>query len=268
MDLERDTTALWGKTQLMRNSMRFVVLVLAALLARASTVTAQEMALPSAAEVIARYVKASHVDLLVKSHRSTRIKGKMEVPTAAITGTVVEIRSKPNVVMQMMSVPGRGESKGGFDGQNGWSLDPTSGPKLMTGDELNDARITASFTLPLRDTTLYKTRETVELAEYGAQKCYKLRMVTQAGRESFECFSVETGLLVAAQRKVTSPLGLVDNVTLYSDYKNFGGAMLASRIVSEMRGIRQIRTIESVSFDDVQPDELALPPQVKALIKP
>jgi hypothetical protein len=252
-----------------RNVMRRLpqTVLIAAIFTLPLAVHAQPAALPSGADVIARYIKATHIDLLER-HNSIRSTGKIELPAAGISGTVVELRAMESTVVSTMTLVGRGESRSGFDGEHGWSIDPANGPRLISGDELNERRTSANFRAPLRDSTLYRTRETLEVAEYAGQKCYKLRMVTQTGRESLECYSVDTGLLVASVRKVNSPMGSVDNVSLYSDYKEFGGMLLASKTVSESLGQRRVITVEGVVFDEVKPAELELPPQVKALIRP
>jgi hypothetical protein len=243
----------------------------AAILAAPAVVGAQNTAaaqLPSAAQIIDRYHKATNVIAVVGRHNSVRTKAKVETPAQAISANVEEVRARPNKATVIFTRPGRGESRSGFNGEHAWILDPATGPRLYTGEELADRRFQATFMISLRDSVSYPVRETVEVAEFGGEKCYRVRMVNINKRESFECFSVETGLLIAAQRKSPSPMGLVDNVLLYSEYKEFGGARFATKVIQEVLGIRQIHTLESVVFDDVKPEEFDLPPAVKALIPP
>jgi hypothetical protein len=224
--------------------------------------------LPPAAEIIDRYLTVTRVTSVVARHSSVRTKAKVETPAQAITASVEELRARPNKVAVTFTRPGRGEVKSGFDGERAWTLDPVTGPRLHTGDELADRRFQSSFGISQRDSVSYPVRQTVELAEFGGEKCYRVRMVNVNMRESFECFSVASGLLVAAQRKSQSQMGAVDNLLLYSEYKEFGGALFATRVVQEVLGIRQVHTLESVVFDDVKPEEFDLPPAVKALIPP
>ena len=233
----------------------------------AVTAAAQQATLPPASEVIARYIKVSRADLIVNGRSSVRTRGKSEVPAQNLVMTINEVRAKPNHLVAVVNRPGRGELRSGFDGEHAWAIDPATGPRLYSGDELNDRRFTASFTVPLRDASAYPVRETVEIAEFGGQKCYRIRLVSTTGKESFECFSVESGLLVAAQKKTNTPMGLTDNLLLYAEWKEFGGAMFASRVVSEVMGIKQILTLESVTFDDAKPEEFELPAAVRALVK-
>jgi hypothetical protein len=250
------------------NSVTLSMLLLAACIVLASNAAAQSAPLPAAADVIARFVKEAHLDSVVRGARSMRSKASFEMPGTGVSGTVTSLKARPNSLLQVTSVAGLGESKTGFDGTHGWVTDVLRGPRILEGAELADLRVDADFAVTLRDTTNYKVRETVELAEYAGQKCYKVRLVSVAGRESFDCFSVESGLLVASQRKVSSPMGSAENVLLYSDYRAFGRVLMAGRIVQEQMGRQRILTLESVTFDDVQPAELALPPEVRALIKP
>jgi hypothetical protein len=228
----------------------------------------QEVQLPAAAEVIERYLRVTGAAAIVRGHTSVRTRAKTEAPAQGTSAMLEEVRARPNKVVVTITRAGRGEAKSGFDGEHAWALDPTAGPRLFTGEELADRRFSSSFDLALRDSALYPVRETLGIAEFSGQKCYRIRLVNVNKRESFECFSVETGYMVAAQRKASTPLGMVDNVLLFSGYREIGGAVFATRIVQEVLGIRQVHTLESVTFDDARPGEFDLPPAVKALIKP
>jgi hypothetical protein len=63
-------------------------------------------------------------------------------------------------------------------------------------------------------------------------------------------------------------MGPVESLTIYSDYKEFGGSLMATRMTQEALGIRTVLTLESVVFDDVKAEELVPPPEVRALIRP
>jgi hypothetical protein len=65
---------------------------------------------------------------------------------------------------------------------------------------------------------------------------------------------------------MASSMGPIERLSLYSDYKQFGMALMATKVTQEVRGTISVFTLESVTFDDVKPEELAPPPEVRALI--
>jgi hypothetical protein len=233
-----------------------------------SNATAQATPLPTAEEVMERFVTVTGLRKMFDGHTSIRTTAKMEIAGSGITGTVVALKVKPDRMVQTTTIPGIGDATVGFDGKIGWVTDPLRGPRLLVDDELADMALDADFRSALRDTSRYAVRENVGVAELGGESCYRIRLVTGTGRETFECYSVTSGLLVASQRKVKSQDAAVDVTLLLSDYKEFAGVKFAGRVVQEQLGRQRVLTLESVTFDDARDEEHALPPEVKALIRP
>ncbi|HMA21044.1 MAG TPA: hypothetical protein VKO87_09575, partial [Gemmatimonadaceae bacterium] len=86
-------------------------------------------------------------------------------------------------------------------------------------------------------------------------------------RETYDCYSVATGLMVASQGTQKTPMGDIPVLTLYNDYKKFGDVMVATKTVQELMGQQQILTIASVEFGDGTGVTIVPPAAVQALIK-
>ena len=167
-----------------------------------------------------------------------------------------------------MNIPGMGQMNTGFDGTTGWSINPMQGPRLLEGKELEQIREDAGPAATLRGPDRVRSAETVELTTMGGKSCYKVRIVTLTGRESFDCYSPETGLLVGMTQRQDSPMGTVEVTTLFEDWKEFGGLKTATRLRQQMMGQEQILTIDRLEFDrpeDVKAVEV--PEQIKPLVK-
>jgi hypothetical protein len=100
----------------------------------------------------------------------------------------------------------------------------------------------------------------------NGQDCYRVRIQWKSGRESFDCYSVETGLIVAIQQKSESPMGTIDVTVNMNEYKDFDGIKLPTRIVQQMMGAEQVMTITTVDFGAVDPAVFELPAEIKALV--
>lgn len=225
-------------------------------------------ALPPAKDVIARYVAAIGGRDAVMRHSSYRATGTFEMPTAGIKGDLELVHAKPNKMALKMMIPGLGEILTGFDGTVGWSVDPMQGPRLLEGKELEQLSSEADFANMVRAASNITSRETVERTDLGGQPCYKVKVVWKSGRETFDCYSTETGLLVAELRTQESPMGAMDVTSLLSDYKDFGGVKIATRNrVQTAMGQEQVLTLTDFTFDAVPPTAFERPAAIQALVK-
>ncbi len=223
--------------------------------------------LPDADELIAQYVEAiggrdAHAD-----PASIRTSGTMSIPGMGLEGEF-ELIQIPDVGSRMnSSLPGLGEIMAGFDGEVGWSLNPMAGPQLMEGVELEHMHERSLLAATLRDPEVVLERETVEEVEVDGQPCYRVRLVWASGRQSFDCYSTETGRLVRSEDVQVSEMGEVPTVTDFSDYREFHGMMLPTRMVQRTMGMEQVLEITSVAVDDADADDLAPPAPIRTLLE-
>ena len=229
--------------------------------------SAQASALPPAQQIIDRYVAAIGGRDAILRHSSYRATGAFEMPAAGIRGDLELAHAKPNKMAMKVTIPGLGEIVSGYDGTVGWSVNPMQGPRLLEGKELEQMSSEAEFGNWLRAGSNITSRETVERTEIAGRPCYKVRIVWKSGRESFDCYSTETGLLVAMVSKQESPMGTVEVTSLVDDYKQFGDVKLATRTRMQMMGQEQVMTITAVEFDAVPPSAFERPAAIQALVK-
>lgn len=221
--------------------------------------------LPEATQLVQRYLDAVGGREALLAPRTTRARGTFEMPAAGITGELEVVSGKPNRMVTRVTIPALGEMRSGFDGQTGWALDPMMGARLLTGAELDAAREQADPLASVRDPSTYQSMTTVEQTTMGGQACYRVRVVSKSGRESFDCYAVDTGLLVASVNTQDSPMGTMTVTTLVSEYKQFGNVRMPTRMTQEMMGQQQTMTITSVEFDVVDDAAFALPAEIQAL---
>jgi hypothetical protein len=235
----------------------------------AQTAASSTSSLPSGRAIIDRYVQAIGGREAVLRHKTIRSVGTFEMPAAGVKGDLSVVQATPNKMALTMNIPGMGQMNTGFDGTTGWSINPMQGPRLLEGKELEQIREDAGPAATLRGPERVRSAETIELTTMGGQSCYKVRIVSVSGRESFDCYSPETGLLVGMTQRQESPMGTVEVTTLFSDWKEFGGLKTATRLRQQMMGQEQILMIDRLEFD--RPEDakaVELPEQVKPLVKP
>ena len=176
------------------------------------------------------------------------------------------VQMAPDQMLTRISLPGVGEILSGFDGSVGWSVNPLTGPMLMEGVELAETRERANILATLRDPVVVPQRETIELAEYDGESCWMVQLVWVSGRNSFDCYSQETGLLIASEDTQTSRMGSIEVTTRFSDYREFHGMILPTRMVQTAMGQVQEMTLREVEIDAVEIGRLAPPSSITTLL--
>jgi hypothetical protein len=245
-----------------RSSRRLAPAFLLLALLPVSALAAQD--LPDADALIATYVEQIGGEELWNV--GTTMSGTMSMPAAGLQGTFELFQAPPNRMVMRLNLPGVGEIRTGYDGQVGWSMDPMSGPSLMEGAQLDQTREEASVAASFRDPELVPGRETLEEAEFGGEACWLVQLTWASGRESRDCYSMETGLLVASEGTQASPMGEIRSVTRFEDYREFEGRLLPTRMVQESMGMEQVLEVESVTFGAVDDGEFDLPAAIQTLV--
>jgi hypothetical protein len=251
-------------TRRVRAVAAIVPLVLLAAAGLPGTLAAQ--ALPTAEEITARYVAAIGGRDVVLRPRASRSTGTFEMAGAGLKGGLVIVMEAPNRMVSQVTIPGMGEILSGFDGGVGWSVEPMQGPRLLAGAELDELRENANMLAQVRDASLFRSMETVERTASVGEPCYRVKLVWQSGRETFDCYHVDTGLLIATTAETDSPMGAMAVTTRLTDYRDFAGMMVPTRLVLEMMGTQQVLTISTVEFDDVDTSLIEPPAAIRVLM--
>jgi hypothetical protein len=230
-----------------------------------SAIQAQGTTLPPAKDLIAKYVAATNVGPVMAKHSSVRTKGRFEMPAQGIGGDLEISQARPTKMMTRINVAGVGQIERGFDGTTAWSIDPMQGPRLLAGKELDAVREEMSFGGSSRQGPNVASAETVEQTQMNGEACYKVKVVWKSGRETFDCYSVATGLLIASVGKQESPMGTVEVTNLISEYKDFGGQKVATRLTQQVMGQEQVLIFTTVEYDVADASTFEMPAAIKAL---
>jgi hypothetical protein len=235
-----------------------IATALAALPLGLSSAARAQDSLPPAADILARYHEAVGAPLFaaVQSLHST---GEISIPAAGITGRVEIWQGRPNRTLMHATVPGFGAVQTGFTGTSGWSIDPADGARVLTGPEAAQAEDDAHFESHLRTPELVSSMTTIERTTLGGHDCHKVRTLWKSGRETMDCYSTESGLLVGSLRTHQSSTGPADALIIYEDYRQFGGVRIPTRIITRVEDIEQIITLVDVTLNGV-PDSAFDPP--------
>ena len=232
-----------------------------------STTAHAQGALPPAKEIIAKAASATNTAAVMAKHKSVRTKGRFEMPAQGVSGDLEIAQARPNRTLMRINIAGIGAIENGFDGTTAWEINPMQGPRIRTGKELEAIREEASFGTSSRQGPNVASAETIEQTQMNGEACYKVKVVWKSGRETFDCYSVASGLLVATVGKQETPMGTIEITNLVGDYKEFGGQKIATRLTQQAMGAEQVLIIQSVEYDAAPDSVFQMPAAIKALVE-
>lgn len=253
---------------MIRNSTLRLTVALVPLMAAATIAGAQTTApLPPAATLVAKYADAVGAPAFLAA-KAIVTKGGMSMPAAGLNATFELTQLASNQMAMVTDIAGMGKVEAGFDGTTAWSMDPMQGARVLAGPELDQIKDEADRRGAVRAPDMFTSIETVGDTTMNAERCYLVKLSWKSGRQTHDCYSVATGLIVASRSMQKTGMGDIPVVTLFSDYKKFGGVTVATKTVQEAMGQQQILTINSVEFGDGAGVKIAPPAAVQALVKP
>ena len=217
---------------------------------------------------MARHVRAIGGEEAYLALTSVVARGRWEIPAQRIVGTFELQSARPNKLVYRLTVAGIGRIENGFDGSVGWSLNPMSGPELLSGRQLSEAADEAWF-----DGTLHLPQHvpeitTLALETFDGRPAYRLRVIFASGNRQLEFFDAESGLQIGTEAVRATPQGDVPTVNILRDYRPCGPVLQPTTIVQRALDFEQVVTITSCEFDVVVSDAFGLPPEVQALRDP
>ena len=242
--------------------------VLMPLLAAAQVASAQTTAtaLPPAATLMSKFAAAVGGPAYLTA-KAIVSKGALSMPAAGLNATFQMTQLAPNQMQMITTIPGMGEVQVGFDGTNAWAVDPMQGPRVLAGQELDQMKDEADRRSNVRAPELFSAVQTVADTTMNNERCYLVKLTWKSGRESYDCYSAATGLLIASKTTQKTAMGEIPVVSLISDYKKFGNITIPTKTVQDLMGQQQIITIASVELTDGTGVVIVPPAAVAPLIK-
>lgn len=219
-------------------------------------------------EILSRYSKTVDPDGKIATIEGLRTVSTMEIPQAGMNATISGVQRRPNQIVMIITVPGLGEMKQGFDGTTAWASDPMSGPRLMTDAEAKQIQDGADFRFMGRSPDHFAKIEAAGEAQVDGEAADCVKLTWKSERVTTECFSRASGLMIEMRTKAVTPQGEVETVSRMYDYKAVGGVLMPHRIENQMMGMTQKILITEVEAGPVDAKLFELPPEIKALKKP
>ena len=225
-----------------------------------------ENGLLSPAAILARYVDVLGGEEALRANESATVKGKMFIDAMGIEGDVTIYAAAPDRFVMNIDTP-MGAMNQGYNGEVGWSDNPMTGPSVLDGAELAEAKNQADFYGELTYADRYSSMETVELTEFAGESAYKLKLTGAEGKETTQYFSEASSLLLGQEAVQAGPMGESEVTITFSDYQEFGGRKRAGTTTILTSGMEIRQTVSEVTYDDVEDSSFEPPASIKGMLE-
>jgi hypothetical protein len=225
----------------------------------------QSKPLPTAKQVMDRYVSALGGHDAIFKHKSMTVRGKyVESDKGASLDSIAYY--KDGKMRYEVALPDGSRYQAGFDGKIGWQLHPRNGPAIAEGDIAKSKARDADMYYPARILDYFNSMEVVEVTDFEGHACYHLKGINKWGKVNEQFFDTTTGLLIGYRFNSSWRGGSGDESEVFSDYKDFDGWLMPALAAHKSADGTDKQTITSVSFDEVTESAFTLPDAVKRLL--
>jgi len=213
-------------------------------------------AVPSADQILDRYVEAIGGRAAWQKVTSRHSTGTIEAPALNMSGTIEIFEKAPNRVLAVIVMAGA-SFRQGFDGTVAWSDDPQNGLREQTGPELAETRRDADFYHPLDLRQLYSKFTVRGVEKVGEREAYAIGATPSEGGEPERVyFDRDTGLLLRLVSHRHRPEGSEEVQQDFEDYREVDGIKLAFLVHQSSGGtpltIRVSEVHQNIPIEDSQ----------------
>ncbi len=187
---------------------------------------AKPAALPTADQILDKYVQAIGGKAAIEKQTSRVSKGSFEIPAVGASGTAEIYEKAPNRNAAIITIPGFGVVQEGYDGKTAWAQDPQSGLREKAGAELGAAKLDGEFYKPVKLKQLYPKIVVKGKDKVGDKDVYVVEATPAESATETWYFDAQSGLLLRQDAERESPQGKQAVQSFLEDYKDVDGVKL------------------------------------------
>ncbi len=198
---------------------------------------AGEASLPEVDAVLARYFNAVGGRANWEKITSRVIEGEVEMSLLPGTSSLQMLAKAPDKQLSIITVPGLGEMREGYDGTTGWIKNPFQGLVERPASEMVKVRRDAQFNRELKLRQIYPDLAVKRVDRSGPEPLVVLeaRPATNAVERFF--FGERSGLLVRQESEFEGQNGPVRVRSEFEDYREVSGQVrIPHRLVVHFQG--------------------------------
>lgn len=180
-------------------------------------------ALPTADQIVDKYVQAIGGKAAIEKQTSRVSKGSFEIPAVGATGTAEIYEKAPDKNSATITIAGFGVVQEGYDGKTAWAQDPQSGLREKSGLEFAAAKLDGDFYKPIKLKQLYPKMAVKGKDKVGDKEVYVVEATPTEGSAETWYFDAQSGLLLRQDLERDGPQGKQAIQAFLEDYKEVDG---------------------------------------------
>ena len=228
--------------------------------------------MPTAEEVLKKYVEATGGEQAYRGMKSQTATGDFAMPDLGVTGGEFKVFQRaPDKLVTVVTIPGLGQIQQGVIGDLAYETGDVAPTRLLGPSERSALARSADPLAAVTPEKYYSSMEVAGVEPVDGKDAYRVVLTPKDGGEPGESYyDVETGLLVKSVETSDSPQGKVRAETTLSDYREVSSGGLTMKqphklVVGSPMGSYQI-TIKSIELNPEIPDSrFEAPAEVKQL---
>ena len=217
--------------------------------------------MPTAQEVLAKYVQAIGGRANYEKIKSRVTKGTQEIPAAGIKGTFEIYAAAPDKIANKSVIPGIGEFIDRFDGQTAWSNNPIQGSRDKIGEELAQAKLINNFYREINLEKLYPKMELKGTEKIGASEAYVVVATPDNLPSETFYFDTKSGLLLRQDATLITPEGKTPIRSFFEDVREVDGVKMPFKIRTVLPQFEVILTTTEVKNNAAVTDAMFVKPK-------
>lgn len=206
-------------------------------------------ALPSADQIIDKYVQALGGKAAIEKLNSRQSKGTFDLPAMGVTAPFESYSKAPNKSMFIINIEGFGSVQRGYNGALGWDANPQTGLRELSGSELAQIKLGSDFYRDAKLMQLFPKMTVKGIEKVSDRDAYLIEATSADGITEKMYFDTQTGLLVRTDMEADTPQGKVPATILMSDYREVDGVKIPFTMMQKTSSFEFTIKLESVKHN-------------------
>ncbi len=224
----------------------------------------------SAAEVLQKALEVRGGAAAAAGIRSFRAKGTLDPDNSLLALSPVEyVAKRPNqfrMITNLKLAAGGdiGRFDQGFDGTNGWDVEPGGPVRVREGGILQERREGAEFFAWYADPRNYASAEVLGEATYAGRNCYVVKLVTRSGHEVMQYYDAATFILAGLMDTAETEAGPILRKLSFADYRAYGGFKMPTVLAIQTQTTNEAPRCRAIEFSSIEVNAVKQPVKMPA----
>lgn len=223
--------------------------------------------LPSAPELMARFIERSGGKDAYSSIKTQHLTGKMSFTSMNISANIESLSGMGGQSYTALELPGAGKFEFGSDGRTSWEKSTMTGARIVPTAQRSGGLVGPGPDQLMQLLQQASAYQTVGKEDANGAPCYLVRPTGTVGlRGSSMCFDVASGLMTKMSVVVQTQMGVVPADMVLGEYRPENGVQMPHLIQTSVSGQPVNVEITNIAINrEIPPSTFDLPDDVKAL---